>query len=502
MAEKNAIALTPFEKEQFEIQKKILEYKLSPEANIVGTIYKNPNLIYEIDLTLADFHHNQWKVFFKIAYDMIFVEKANVLLDDCTIGLYLRKHEKLKKKYDEYGGFEAILNTTTYIKEENFFSYISELKKWQTVFQLSKDGCLIDKKKLSEYADMSLDEIYDDFEVLLNHTFVSVSENVKSYNVFEGMNEFIDELNSCKDVGMPFYNANLLTETTGGFNLNGNIYGLGGTSGTGKSTMAFNYIVPSAIENDLPVVFIINEEDERKFKKELLVWVANNIFKEELHKHVLRDGKFTDEVLSLLRKCAKWIEDKKDKHILTVIPLERYSVNVAIKIVRKYSSAFGVKLFVLDTLKESADSKSDEIFRSMMRDMVKLYDVVKPTCKNVGLLVTYQLGKQALKIRHLTNNEIGQAKSIIDVMSVNIMIRRPYDDEYEDGKRELKCYKLDGINHKTKIPFKLNRDKNYMIVFVTKNRFGETDAKQIVAECDLSTDVYKEIGYCHVPQDF
>ena len=93
---------------------------------------------------------------------------------------------------------------------------------------------------------------------------------------------------------MPFYHADILTSEVGGFNLNGHIYGLGAGSGVGKSTMAFNWVVASAIEQGERVVMIINEEDERKMRKELIIWVANNIFKEELHKKTLRDGNFGD----------------------------------------------------------------------------------------------------------------------------------------------------------------------------------------------------------------
>ena len=200
----------------------------------------------------------------------------------------------------------------------------------------------------------------------------------------------------------------------------------------------------------------------------------------------------------LLRKCVDWIEDKKEQNILTIIPLERYSVNIVTKIIRKYS-AMGVRLFVLDTLKESFDANTTEIYKSMMRDMVTLYDVVKPSNKNVGLFVTYQLGKGALKMRHLTNNEIGQAKSILDVMSVNLMMRRPYEDECEGGSKELKCWK---VVNKSKIAYKIPPDNNHMITFITKNRFGATDRYQVLSDCDLSTNVYKDIGYCQVPQDW
>lgn len=138
----------------------------------------------------------------------------------------------------------------------------------------------------------------------------------------------------------------------------------------------------------------------------------------------------------------------------------------------------------------------------MTRDMVKLYDIIKPAAKNVGLFVTYQLGKASIKQRYLTNNEIGMAKNIVDVMSVNLMFRKPFDDEYDGGKHEITAYRLEGANGKTKIPFHLNREKHYMITFIPKNRFGQSDAFQIVSEFDLNTNINKDIGICNIIQDW
>ena len=500
MAEQNKSKLTAFEKEVIDTAKQVLEYKLAAEANIAAILYKNPEDLYNVSLSLNDFSENTWRVFFQIAHDIILVEKKNVL-DDITVGFYLEKHPKLKAKYEEYGGYDTIASAMEYVRVENLDGYIADLKKWKAVIELCKKGFPV-KDRLSDYADMSEEDIYNEHESYLNHIFVNSSSGVKSYNIFDNIYDFIDELNNSSEVGMPFYNANILTSETGGFNINGNIYGLGAGSGVGKSTMAFNYLVPSAIEHNQKIVFIINEEDERKMKKELLIWVANNVFKTELHKRTIRDGNFNEETLSLLKKCAEWIESKKDEHIITVIPLEHYSVNTVVKIIKKYSSVLGVRIFVLDTLKESCDAKTDEIYKSMMRDMVTLYDVVKPSAKNVGLFVTYQLGKSSLKMRYLTNNEIGQAKSIIDVMSVNIMMRRPYEDEYNGGSKELDCYRWEGISNKSKIPFALKKENNPMITFITKNRFGEANRHQIISECNLSTNVYRDVGYCVVPQDF
>lgn len=509
MATKKA-KLTPFQEEQSKTLKKIKEYKLEGESGVVSVLYKNPDLLYDSNLSLDDFDNNVWRVYFTIISELILVEKKMVV-DDVTVGLYLEKHDKLRAKYNEYGGWATIKSSEKYTNPENFYGYLTALKKWKSVLALCARGFPV-ADKLSEFADMTLEEIYDDYEIHINDIFANVNEDVKSYNVFDGMNEYVDHLNDDSKLNFPFYNFERLNEMTGGFNLDGNIYALGANSGVGKSTMAFNFIVPTAMKTGQKTVFFINEEDEKKFKKELLVWVANNIFigkktkylkSEPLYKHELRDGNFSNERIELLKECVDWIEQQKDKRILTVVPLERYSAKTVIKLIKKYATAHDIKLFVLDTLKESFDSHSDDIFKSMMRDMVALYDTVKPTGKNVGLFVTYQLAKSSLKMRHYTNNEIGQAKSIMDVMAVNIMMRRPYDDEYEEGSKHLDCYYVPkGASKSTKIQYKLEKDKHPMIMFVTKNRFGETDSKQIIAECDLGTNVCKDVAYTNVPQDW
>src|SRR5690606_25956440 len=131
------------------------------------------------------------------------------------------------------------------------------------------------------------------------------------YNALEGLHKYIEDMNKGEGVGMPLYNCNILNKEIGGLNFNGNIYGLGANSGIGKSTTAINYILPSILKYDEKVVLMINEEDQTKVQRELLVWVANNVYKTELHKYVLRDGNFTPEVLELLKKCADYLEEKK-----------------------------------------------------------------------------------------------------------------------------------------------------------------------------------------------
>lgn len=491
--------LTPYQEEVLKCAKQVKEYKTIAEANVVSIFYKKPELIYDYTLKLDDFNENTWRVYWQIANDIIAVERKSVL-DDMTVGLYLEKHPKLRKEYETYGGYDTIDKAKEYVDIQNIEGYIKELYKWKTVLNMIKNNFPV-INRINEFCDMSLDEIYEEYEAMLNHIFVNTVKDIQSYNACDGINEYIDKCNSGMNLGLPLNNCDILNKEIGGFNCDGNIYGLGASSGVGKSTMAMNYIIPSIMHYDEKVVFFINEEDETKVQRELVIWVANNIFKFDLPKYKLRDGNFDEETMSQLRKVAGWIEDKKEKQNITIVPLERYSVNTVIKLIKKYAS-LGVKYFVLDTLKESCDAKTDEIYKSMTRDMVKLYDIVKPKAKNVGLFVTYQLGKASIKSRYLTNNEIGMAKSIVDVMSVNLMIRRPFEDEYEGGRHEIVGYRFDGLNGKSKIPFKLKPDKHYMIIFIPKNRFGQTDAFQIISEFDLSTNTNRDLGICNITQDW
>ena len=481
---------TPFEKQQSEIAKQILEYKLGAEASIVSMIYKNPDLLRETNLELNDIHNSCWKVYFAIAFDMIINEKK-ATLSEIDIGLYLEKHPKLADKYyNEYGGFQTIENASAYIKEENFESYVRDLRKWNAVAKLVKRGFPCDKARLSEICDMSAEELYDEYTVYLNDIFANIDNNIKSYNGFAGMKDLINKLNAGKNVGIPFANCDILNKETGGM-LGGNIIGFGAASGVGKSTLSINYIFPSIMKYNLKAVFIINEQDEENFKKEALIWYSSQVLKQPVTKRVLRDGNYDKKTEETLLKAAEWYESIQERNNITIIPLEQYTARTVIKLIKKYTKMLA-DVIVLDTLKESYDSRDKESWKSLMTDCVDFYDCIKHT--NTCMVITYQLVKN--KSKYLTNADIGVSKGIIDIFSVNIFFRRLLQTEYND----LYCYNPIK-NSNSKIEYKLDKDKYYMIKFVSKNRYGQSDI-QIIGEADFSINNYKDLAYCIVTQDY
>jgi replicative DNA helicase len=495
---KKEIRLTPFEQELVETMKKVKSFKLAAEANIVSIIYAFPDTLHNFELKLSDFSNNIWRVYFNIANDVIIKEKKQVL-DDVTVGLYLEKHPKLKEKFDEYGGYTTIENAKEYVKEKNLQGYVSELQKWNVVIQLIKMKFPV-QERLSDFADMSAEDIYNEYEAVLNHIFVNLDRDVKSYNLLEGMHSLLDRLNEGETVGLPLYNSPMLNKIIGG-SLIGNITMLGALSGAGKTTLSIQWVLPQIIEKNEKICILINEEDADKWRRELIIFVCNTILKADIPKYKLRDGNFDKETFALFRKAADWLESKKENQNITIIPLQKYKVDDVIKVIKKYSS-LGCNYFMLDTFKVSTDVKTEQIWQAMMRDSVMIYDTIKPSVKNVHMWITYQLDKASSKQRYYGNSNIGMSKNVVDVCSTNLMVRKPFDDEFIGGKRELTCYRLEGKSGKTRIPFKLDRNKHYMIVFITKNRFGATGEYQIVAECDLSKNKYAEIGVVNIDPDF
>jgi len=492
--------LTPFEEELAKTSKKIREYKKACEANIVSILWKQPDLYYTYDnLKLANFTENVWKVYYQIGLDIVIKEKKQVL-DDITVGLYLEKHLKLKEQYEKYKGYETIENARAYVKTENMDGYINELHKWNAVLDLLKRKFPI-FDRISDFVDMTSEQIYDEFEAVLNHVFVNVEGDDITHDISDGLDELIEELDQGMAVGLPLHNTPTLNKEVGG-NLEGNITLVGGLSGVGKTALSRILILPSILEHKEKIVIMINEEGKKKWQREFLVWVANNIFKEDLQKYIVRDGKYKPEIKALLKKCSEWVKQYKNTIILK--PFTQYTTAKAIKTIKKYAS-MGVKYFMLDTYKaDSKASSSESFWFSMQQNMVEINDVIKSEAKNVHIWITFQLSKGSSKQRYYDQDNIGMAKNIVDVASTCLMIRKVFEDEIEGGKRELDVYRKEKRqgNIESQIPVKLKKGKNYQIIFIVKNREGSTNDYQIVVEHDLSRNTYKEVGYTVVPVDF
>lgn len=130
-----------------------------------------------------------------------------------------------------------------------------------------------------------------------------------------------------------------------------------------------------------------------------------------------------------------------------------------------------------------------------MQNMVKLDDLCKPSNRNIHAWVTFQLGKSALMTRYLSQNSLGMSKNTADVVTTLLLVRKALESEKEGGKNEVEVKgHHDGKNKKMK------PDKDYFIMFLGKNRNGQT-TRQLVFEVDISRNRITDFGTCLIPQD-
>jgi replicative DNA helicase len=488
-----------------EFRQSLVNSKKTAESYVVLSLYKNTELFFDHNLSVDDFNHEEWKFYFAIAKKLI--ESERKILDDIVVGLCVSENEQLQKMYDSFGGWQTIANGMGFVQEENFEGYLTDIKKFNALIRLHDLGYPI-MEKFDAFKVMSAEAIQQSLEGALNTVFADLDEGDKVEDLKDGLWQTIMDAHNGVSRGFPYTSA-LLNDMVNGQAL-GNITILGANSGVGKTFFTLTQILPNVIEYEEPVLLMVNEEEKAKWQKELLTWVINNVLKPqdedgkevdgecEFQKKRFHQGEFNKEEMTLLKRAHDWLQEKMGDGLIRFVNFSSFSMQKAIKVVKKYSSLYDIKYFVLDTLKLDNDDKaekvSDQAWLQLQQNMVKLYNVVKASAKNLHVWVTYQLSKASLLHRFLTQNNLGMSKNIVDVASTLILLRKAMDSEKEGGNNELPVKDL------KKRPVKMKADKHYMIGFIDKNRQGETHY-QLVWETDIGRNIIQDFGTCNVPQE-
>jgi replicative DNA helicase len=488
-----------------EFRESLVQSKKTAESYVVLSIYKNTELFFDNKLTADDFSHEEWKFYFAIAKKLIEDEKK--VIDDIVIGLLVSENKALQDMYDKFGGYQTIANGLSFVQEENFDGYLMNIKKFNALIRLHDMGYPI-MDKYEAFKLMTAEAIQQSLEGALNTVFADMDEGDKVEDMKDGMWQTIMDAHEGVSRGFPYVSP-LLNDMVNGMAL-GNITILGANSGVGKTFFTLTQILPNVIEFQEPVLLMVNEEEKAKWQKELLTWVVNNVLKvqdedgkdteedAEFQKKRFHQGEFTKDEFSLLKRAHDWLQEKMSDGLIRFVNFSSFSMQKAIKVVKKYSTLYDIKYFVLDTLKLDNDDKaekvSDQAWLQLQQNMVKLYNTIKASAKNLHVWVTYQLSKASLLHRFLTQNNLGMSKNIIDVASTLIMLRKALDSEKEGGNNELP------VKDKKNQPIKMKSDKQYMIGFVDKNRQGETHY-QLVWETEVGRNRIIDFGTANVPQE-
>src|SRR5690606_15952494 len=178
------------------------------------------------------------------------------------------------------------------------------------------------------------------------------------------------------------------------------------------------------------------------------------------------------------------------------------------KIVRFWSNR-GYYNLLIDTHKVSDDSKHAKRWESFVEDAKTIYRFTRKNAGGLNLrtVLSRRLADSAMKKRFLTFDALSEGRAAKNEMATVMMFRTVFSDEFSDGKKALKCYRLrksDFTGKYEKDYFDLDDEKTYYLLFTPKNRTGaNTDNGQpvLILEADFNFNHFKEVGWVNVPKD-
>jgi len=405
------------------------------------------------------------------------------------------------EKYDEYGGFQVIQELIEECKNQKYNDeyHCSEIQKYECLRKMQKES-LIDvnnKKLVSSLCNSTLKQLQSFFQFKTSQIFSGVNAGeVIEYNLLDDLDVAIQKMNDGEAMGLPLHDSPRLNRKIKGWRKGDLVY-LVLSSGTGKSSIAMEKFMLSLIEHEEKGMMFCNEENVWKARNLILATTASKVLNKAVNREKLLEGNFDEGTLYKLLESKEWLE-QKPRDLIKFYDMKKYRVEDMLSRLQMMKP-LGYSYAVLDTFKPETSSSESARWETFSNNAQEIYDCIKPEANNIGMLATVQL-KIGMEFRYLDLSAIGKSREIVEVASVVLMGRLLYKDEYPGGKEEITAYNWE-LNSSTekweKREYKLDPNKVYMVLFIAKNRLGETN-EQILYEVNYGINSFREVAYCQI----
>lgn len=431
---------------------------------------------------------------------MFYFEIAKRLFDlgfrkitDTEVYTLLKDNEVLRKGFEERGGYGTIKEIMSIINVDNIDSYYDEIVKSNSLLGLYDAGFKVEEK-LDKFQQMTSAEVYDYVDYMVNDVFINKISKLKAENLSTGYEKYVDRWNQGILKGFPI-GFPILNYRLAGVHKKNLLLHLAHI-GNGKTTSSILFYILPAIENGENVCIIANEQGVDEFRQMILSTVLfNKINYRKINRQRFIQGGFTKEDREHIKKAQEWLEEQEGQIIY--VETEDYAIQSVKKIIRKYSKV-GYGLFVFDTLKPEIES-SDRAWAEFSQVAKELFMIAKK--EDVAVIATAQLSAESMSRKFLDLSCVGKSRAIAETATQVVMFRTLSQDEKEkivvyNLHRDEKSGKLTNIRDQ----YTLDPNKDYIVLFIPKNRFGET-RPQIVYERNMAWNSLKEVGLTEISYD-
>lgn len=463
------------------------------ECNVIFSLWKDPTLYEDYSAQInpqRDLLSLDAKFYFRILSDIrkIGYETA----DQMVVTNYLSERDLFRREFEKRGGYATVLEITDAVDPNNIEGYYDELVKSNMLINLHKNGFDV-LSNLDHYQGLTSAEVYDEFEYLLNDICASGVDKLTVENLSEGYEKYIDQwdagLMQGSPIGFPLLNRRLM-----GIHKKNLILHMAHI-GNGKTTSAILFYIMPALQSGIDVCIIANEQDVSEFRQMVLSTVVCNILdKKDMNRSKFIEGNFTEQQREDMRDGEELL--RSFPGTLYMIETRDYSIGNVKKIVKKMSKR-GCSLFIFDTMKPTVEST--ERAWAEFSEVAKQLFLLAKQC-DVAIIATAQLSSDSMSRRYLDLSCVGKSRAIAETATQVIMFRTITRSEIENNTISAFIYEdVPGYARITK-NIKLDEDKEYVVLFTPKNRFGSV-GPPIIYERNMDYNSLIEIGYADVDFD-
>lgn len=413
--------------------------------------------------------------------------------DSAALHAFLADKPDLRIAYEQRGGYKEINEIKALLKQDNLHSYYDELVKNNMLINLYRKGFNV-LSDIDKFKEMTSEEVYEYYDFQLNNICVGKVEKVRSENLSEGYEEYIDEWDKGVMKGFPI-GYPLLNYRLAGVHKKNLLLHMAHI-GNGKTTSSILFYILPAIEAGEDVCIIANEQGISEFRQMILASVVfNKIRYFEMNRQRFIRGGFSQKDKEAMLAGAEWLKSQPGK--ITFIETADYSVGMVKKIIKKYSK-LDYGLFIFDTLKPSVES-NERAWAEFSEVAKELFMLAKK--EDVAIVATAQLSAESMSRKFLDLSCIGKSKAIAETATQVVMFRSLTREEKEGGIAAYQFQKgSDGKYMKERKEIALDPDKDYVVLFTPKNRFGDVNP-QIIYERNMSFNTMNEVGFTEISFD-
>ena len=427
---------------------------------IFGALMKHPQYLSESDkynLTPQDFYYRLDKYIFA-AIDSLYRNGAERILP-IDVENYLSTNDGAKVIFKQQKGIEYLQDAEYLSEEQNFPYYYKKLKKFNLLEDFRRKGFNTDEFYIEDGANPKAYEVNAKFEELeiadiveaIKRKLLGVereyiqNDTTEVVNVFDGLEDVIEEANERADVGAPIQ-GEIFNEVLAGARKGTFVLRSGG-SGVSKTRQAVGDACYLAFPirrdettgewvqegGNKKVLFIATEQSQKEIQKMILAYLTG------FNETKFRYGGFTKEEKKIIAQ-ALWILEQYQENFY-IIRMPNPTIELVKTMVREQVLVHDIEyvfydyIFICPSLLnefKGFNLKNDEIllmFSTALKDLaVEL---------NIFMMSSTQVNANADNNKDIRNEaSIAGSRSIINKADIGAIMARPTKEELEFFKQE------------------------------------------------------------------